>query len=98
LLPPRQKGFTASVIGLRDHVKAVYSVTIGYHGEVPTLVGMIRGDVRVVSVDVRRTPIKELPGDEAELGDWLERDFRRRDALLESFAREGRLVEKTALV
>lgn len=98
LLPPRQKGFTASVIGLRDHVKAVYSVTIGYHGEVPTLVGMIRGDVRVVSIDVRRTPIKELPRDEAALGDWLERDFRRKDELLESFAREGRLVEKPALV
>jgi 1-acyl-sn-glycerol-3-phosphate acyltransferase len=98
LLPPRQKGFTASVIGLRDHVKAVYSVTIGYHGEVPTLVGMIRGDVRVVSIDVRRTPIEELPRDEAALGAWLERDFRRKDELLERFAREGRLVEKPALV
>jgi 1-acyl-sn-glycerol-3-phosphate acyltransferase len=90
LLRPRSKGFAASVTGLRAHVKAVYSVTIGYHGEVPTLVGLIRGDARKVSVHVRRFPIESMAADEAGLSAWLEEEFRAKDQLLGDFAANGR--------
>src|SRR5262249_42631005 len=78
---PRSKGFTASVQGLREHVKAIYSVTISYaDGHVPTLPEIIRGDVAEVKIHIQRFPIASLPQDEATLSSWLTARFYEKDA------------------
>jgi 1-acyl-sn-glycerol-3-phosphate acyltransferase len=80
---PRPKGFTASIHGLRDTVKAVYSVTIGYPGNrIPSLLGVIRGDLDDVWVHVQRYPIGTLPKDEPALSAWLMARFREMDQRL----------------
>lgn len=89
LLIPRTKGFSTAVNGLRTHVSAVYSVTIGYPGKAPSLVSLIRGDVKEVSCHVRRHPIASLPEDDKALADWLMRDFREKDALMTHFEAQG---------
>lgn len=86
VLVPRTKGFTASVEGLRDHVRAVYDVTIAYEDGVPTLWQFICGQARRVHVNVRRVPVERLPADQAGLSEWLLDAFRRKDRLLAHFA------------
>lgn len=82
---PRAKGFTASLQGLREHVTAVYSLTISYPGKAaPTLVALIRGDIDEVKLDVRRVPVEAVgPGDDAASA-WLLDEFRAKDAWLAS--------------
>lgn len=82
VLLPRSKGFAATVLGLRDFVQSVYSVTIMYEGSPPKLTQMIRGDVERVHVHVKRFPIAEMPMGERDLGAWLLADFYRKDALI----------------
>jgi 1-acyl-sn-glycerol-3-phosphate acyltransferase len=90
-LVPRTKGFVASVFGLRDHVDAIYDVTIGYApGPTPTLFGCFLGKVRHVDLHVRRFPIASLPQSEAELTTWVFDRFKEKDELLQHFARQGR--------
>jgi 1-acyl-sn-glycerol-3-phosphate acyltransferase len=88
LITPKTKGFSASVMALRGHVKAVYSVTLGYEGGVPSLLGMVRGDVRRVVVEVRRFAIESLPMDESSLASWLKNEFRRKDEVVAAFIKE----------
>lgn len=71
VLLPRTKGFTASVLGLRSHVKAVYDITIDYQGKPPDLNELIAGQVEKIRLDVKRFPIDELPKDESHLSQWL---------------------------
>ena len=89
VLIPRTKGFVASVEGLGDHLNAVYDVTIGYVGGVPTLWQYITGRVQQIHVHVRRFPAEELPRFEAELKQWLLDRFYEKDALLEHFYATG---------
>ena len=90
LLLPRTKGFVATVEGLRDHVTAVYDVTIGYEEEgVPTLWQWIEGLSRRSHFHVRRYLVDELPADDEALGQWLVDRFVEKDQLLERFYREG---------
>ena len=89
VLIPRTKGFAATVIGLRGHVGAIYDVTIGYVGGVPTLWQYIKGYVPVGHLHVRRFPIAEVPEDPDELSDWLLQRFVDKDALLTGFYENG---------
>ena len=79
---PRPKGFAASVCGLRDHVKAVYSVTIKYENDVRSAWKMVAGEIRHVTIDLKRFPIGDLPRDEAGLSRWLTDEFYRKDRIL----------------
>jgi len=90
VLLPRTKGFVATVQGLRGHVTAVYDVTIGYVGGVPTLWQYIKGYARVAHLHVRRYPVADLPTDETALAAWLHARWQEKDALLARFYREGR--------
>jgi 1-acyl-sn-glycerol-3-phosphate acyltransferase len=89
---PRTKGFTASVRGLRDHLDAIYDVTIAY-GEagVPSLWQFICGFAKTANLHVRRIPTDELPVDERELNRWLLDRFEAKDARLETFYQGGTL-------
>lgn len=84
---PRPKGFAASLQGLREHVTAVYSLTIAYPGKTaPGLVALIRGDVDEVKLNVRRIPVEAFgPGEDAASA-WLMGEFREKDAWLASSA------------
>jgi len=89
LLIPRSKGFVASVENLREHLDAVYDVTIGYVEGVPTLWQWIQGYVRQVHVHVRRYTITELPRGEKALEDWLRIRFEEKDLLLDQYYANG---------
>jgi 1-acyl-sn-glycerol-3-phosphate acyltransferase len=89
VLVPRTKGFVATVLGLRDHVKAVYDVTIGYEGGVPTLTQFIKGYVPRAHMHVRRHPIETLPRDEDGLAAWVVQAFRDKDDLMEQYYQRG---------
>ncbi len=85
VLIPRTKGFVASVQSLRGHVDAVYDLTIGYVGGVPTLWQWIKGYVREVHLNVQRFAIDEMPEDGKSLSDWLIRRFEEKDRLLDYY-------------
>lgn len=89
-LVPRTKGFVASVGGLREHLDAVYDLTIGYHADpAPTLASSFAGDVRRVDIHIKRHPIHSLPKSEAELTEWAQDRFREKDQLLAHFREHG---------
>lgn len=79
---PRPKGFAASVIGLREHVGAVYSVTIKYDRKPESLWALINGEIRRIAIDTKRIPIAALPRDEEGISQWLMHEFYRKDALM----------------
>ncbi|MCC7386097.1 MAG: 1-acyl-sn-glycerol-3-phosphate acyltransferase [Deltaproteobacteria bacterium] len=88
-LVPRTKGFIATMQGLGTHLDAVYDVTIGYHGQPPTLVDCFAAAIERIDVHVRRYPIDAIPqGEEAQTA-WVFDRFREKDALLAHFHREG---------
>lgn len=89
VLVPRSKGFAATIDGLGSHLHAVYDVTIGYVGGVPTLWQYITGSVDRIHVHVRRFPIESLPRLEHELRDWLITRYREKDLLLEHYYTHG---------
>jgi 1-acyl-sn-glycerol-3-phosphate acyltransferase len=92
VLLPRTKGFVASVVGLRNHIDAVYDVTIGYEKGVPTLWQYIKGLSRKAHLNVQRFPIEDLPKSEDALSDWLTNRYREKDRLLERFYQQGSFV------
>ena len=89
VLIPRTKGFVATVLGLKDHIDAIYDVTIGYEKGVSNLWQWCEGYVRKVHIDVRRFSKSELPSDEKELDLWLKQRFAEKDKLLEKFYKTG---------
>ena len=94
VLTPRTKGFVASLHGLRDHLDAVYDVTIGYSKGVPTLWQWCKGYVKEVHVNITRHPIEALPTSDEETAKWLQERFVVKDQLLENFYTTGSF-EKT---
>lgn len=93
VLFPRTKGFTGSVIGLREQLAAVYDVTIGYPDGVPTLAQYMLGYADRAHFHVRRYPLADLPADEDGLSRWLIDRFYEKDELLERFYADGRFPE-----
>lgn len=85
VLLPRTKGFVASVQSLRGHVDAVYDLTIGYVGGVPTLWQWIKGYVRRVHLNVRRYSIDVMPEEGEALSSWLIDRYQEKDLLLDYF-------------
>ncbi len=89
-LIPRTKGFVATIIGLGDHLDAVYDLTIGYPDGVPTLVNCFEARVKRVEVHVRRYAVADLPTDEVALEAWVFDRFKEKDALLARLAEQER--------
>ena len=90
LLVPRTKGFVAAVLGLRGYIDAVYDVTIGYEGGVPTLWQFVEGLPKVAHLHVRRFPMSTLPEADEAVAAWLIARYREKDDLLDGFYRDGR--------
>jgi 1-acyl-sn-glycerol-3-phosphate acyltransferase len=93
VLVPRPKGFTASVEGLRNHLDAVYDVTIGYVDAVPSLWQYARGLAPRAHLHVRRYPICDLPEGSEALDGWLRERFYEKDDLLEGYYQSGSFPE-----
>lgn len=87
-LIPRTKGFVATMIGLRNHLDAVYDVTIGYPEKTPTLVSCFEAKVKRIEVHVRRYPTAELPTEDGALNEWVFERFQEKDARLGRFLEE----------
>lgn len=89
-LVPRTKGFVFSMLGLGDHLDAVYDITFGYQGDrPPSLYECFAGDVVRLDMHVRRYPRAALPSDEEGLAEWALARFREKDELLEQFKTTG---------
>jgi 1-acyl-sn-glycerol-3-phosphate acyltransferase len=88
-LVPRSKGFSASVEGLRNHITAVYDLTIAYEVGIPSLWQYLKGLVRRIHVHVRRFPIEELPQSADDLRRWLLARWDEKNDLLDSYYETG---------
>lgn len=93
VLVPRSKGFVATVEGLREHLDAVYDITIGYENGIPSLWQFILGCVKRIHVHAERFPMASLPTSDEALRDWLFDRFRAKDELLEHFYATGSFPE-----
>jgi 1-acyl-sn-glycerol-3-phosphate acyltransferase len=87
LLIPRTKGFVATLAGLQGHVDAIYDVTIGYDGSVPTLWQWFLGEATRVTVHLARFPVAQVPVDGDELTQWVMARYAVKDQLLDRFYR-----------
>lgn len=86
VLPPRAKGFVASVQGLSSVIHEVYDITIIYpQTEPPSLIELMRGEVRFIQIHVKRYPISSLPMDDAGLTQWLNQRFIEKDQTIKTF-------------
>ena len=83
----------ATVAGLRDHLDAVYDITIGYEDGIPTLWQYILGCVQRIHVHAERFPMADMPTSDEALRDLLFGRFRAKDELLEHFYATGGFPE-----
>ena len=96
-LVPRTKGVVASIQGLRSHIDAVYDITIGYEGAVPSLWHYLKGLVHRIHLSVHRFPIDELPESAEGLRQWVHDRWLVKDDLLEHFYATGAFPQKPDL-
>ncbi len=83
VLIPRTKGFAASLQGLRNHIDAIYDVTIKYPIDDHTVWGLaVKLNGKPVDVHVTRIPITEMPTDDQEIHKWLINRFQIKNDLL----------------
>ena len=92
VLIPRAKGFSATISGMRDHIDAVYDVTIGYEKGVPTLWQYMKGYVKSAHLHVKRCTIKSLPESDENLKEWLMLRFSEKDQRLAYFYESGKMT------
>lgn len=92
VLIPRTKGFAAAVQGLRGHITAVYDVTMGYPGGVPSIWQYIQGFGKEAHLHVRRYSMETLPESTEDLSAWLVARYEEKDELLEKFYTTGSFV------
>jgi 1-acyl-sn-glycerol-3-phosphate acyltransferase len=84
VLIPRVKGFAATIAGLRNHVHAVYDMTLSYPeyqiAHAPSLWNFMGGECKHVKVKVRRIPIGYF--DDHAPAAWLMTCFKQKDEAL----------------
>lgn len=85
VLFPKLKGFVAAVQLLRSNIDAIYDITIIYPREGTLGKDYFLGKLESVTIHIKRTDIKELPEDEASLGEWLVEAFRQKEELFQEF-------------
>jgi 1-acyl-sn-glycerol-3-phosphate acyltransferase len=91
VLLPRTKGVIATLDGMGKHAHAVYNITIGYHGPVPTLGQYFLGRATDVSLNISRTSLADLPATNEERTDWLFEQYKLKDSLLEQHRSNGQM-------
>jgi 1-acyl-sn-glycerol-3-phosphate acyltransferase len=91
VLLPRTKGVIATLDGMGDHAHAIYNITIGYHGPVPTLGQYFLGQATDVSLHISRTALADLPATNEERTNWLFEQYKLKDSLLEQHRSSGQM-------
>ena len=91
VLLPRTKGVVATLEGLGDHLHAVYDITIGYHGDVPSLPQYFLGQTTDVCLHISRTTVADLPATNEERTAWLFERYKHKDELLEQHRTTGHM-------
>ncbi len=89
VLVPFAKAFETSVLGLKDHVQAVYDVTIGYPDGIPTLWQLMLGDVPCIEVRVERFLLESLPNQGLAIEQWLNDRFWAKELILRHLRKHG---------
>lgn len=85
---PRTKGFAAAIIGLGDHLDAVYDITIGYPQGIPSLGQFMSGLSPEVHMHIKRIPLADLPRDEAALASLIMSMYEEKNQRLAAFKRD----------
>ena len=89
-LVPRTKGFIATLEGLREHLDAVYDVTLGYQGEqVPGLLQCTFAQTQRYDVHLERFPVSAIPTETAALDSWIRERFEAKDKLMIHYRENG---------
>ena len=89
-LVPRTKGFVATVEGLREHLDAIYDVTLGYPEEqAPGLLDSFSAQVKRYDIHLERIPIEEIPTDADDLTHWIQERFEAKDRLMVQYRKQG---------
>ncbi|KAG8000754.1 1-acyl-sn-glycerol-3-phosphate acyltransferase gamma [Nibea albiflora] len=97
-LLPRTKGFTTTLQCLKGTVTAVYDVTLNFKdNQTPTLLGIVNGKKYKADMSVRRFPVEEIPDDEKECANWLHKLYQEKDALQETYNKEGKFPGPTII-
>ncbi|KAJ4933022.1 hypothetical protein JOQ06_029860 [Pogonophryne albipinna] len=86
-LLPRTKGFTTTLQCLKGTVTA--------DNQTPTLLGIVSGKKYKADLSVRRFPVEDIPDDEKECATWLHKLYQEKDALQESYKKEGKFPGPT---
>ncbi|KYQ90713.1 putative acetyltransferase protein [Tieghemostelium lacteum] len=90
VLVPRVKGFTSSVIALREQLDYIYDLTVAYKKRPASFFALFLGyNPTEVHVHIKKIPICELPTDETQIGDWLYDLYTSKDQLLKQFKLKG---------
>ena len=88
-LVPRTNGFSTTMTGLRNHLDAVYDLTIGYREGPHSLGDCFQGRVTGLDVHIRRFPVDSLPTDDEALKQWVFDRYREKDELLARYKEDG---------
>ncbi|HUT78987.1 MAG TPA: 1-acyl-sn-glycerol-3-phosphate acyltransferase [Polyangia bacterium] len=83
VLPPRTRGFVATLAGLAGALPAVCDLTIAYEGGVPSLWQFILGYAPVARVHVRLFGFAELPVSDEDRAAWLFDRYALKDRILD---------------
>jgi len=95
VLLPRVKGFTSSVLALRDTLDAVYDLTVAYKKRPAGFIHLFYGARPTeIHVHLRRFPIQSLPTEEKHIEQWLYQRSKEKDILIQQFKDKGYFSEQ----
>ncbi|KAF2073199.1 hypothetical protein CYY_005481 [Polysphondylium violaceum] len=95
VLLPRVKGFTSSVLALRDNLDAVYDLTVAYKKRPAGFLALFFGSRPTeIHVHLKRFPIQSLPTEEKHIEQWLYQRSKEKDILIQQFKDKGYFSEK----
>uniref|UniRef100_S4RKT2 Acyltransferase C-terminal domain-containing protein n=1 Tax=Petromyzon marinus TaxID=7757 RepID=S4RKT2_PETMA len=82
---------TISVVCMRSAVPAIYDCTLNFRGHTkPSLLGVVYGRTYKADIFSRRIPMEDIPEDEKECGDWLNKLYKEKDDLQEEYEQSGK--------
>ncbi|CAI9739852.1 1-acyl-sn-glycerol-3-phosphate acyltransferase epsilon-like [Octopus vulgaris] len=95
VLTPRMRGFKTGIDHLRDHVDAVYDITIGYSNTVdpntglrqraPGMQNFLSEKKPEVHIHINRINIEDIPHSDDSFKTWMYNQFKEKDILLSHF-------------
>ncbi|ODM93352.1 1-acyl-sn-glycerol-3-phosphate acyltransferase gamma [Orchesella cincta] len=96
-LLPRTRGFTASIPHLREKVPALYDFLLVIDPKCKnefSMYSILKGREVRSKFMIRRYPMSEVPEDEIEAADWLQKRYQEKDELFDTFLRTGEFLTK----